>query len=387
MKTMVFFLLVVIPSLAVSQSVSDQTNRIVLNYNGAVTPTVLPVISWTKPMLEFTHSVENSVEIEVEINSEMELREVTLTILNKGDSIARKIPTEQTQRKHPLKQKLYLMEGNNIVRIIAVNDHGAKVISDRTILVGKDALANIDINRKDYALIFGIDNYDNYSELVNPIDDGRTIELLLKEKYGFVTEVMENATLQEINNKIYDYTARKYHPQDQLFIFFAGHGQFDETLNEGYVVASDSRKDDKGKTSYLAHSLLRSSLDKIPCPHIFLTMDVCFGGTFDPKLSGVRADEMTDEDADKKYLANKLIKRTRKFLTSGSKDYVSDGIQGKHSPFAAKFIQALREIGGGGGRLLTLNELNTYFQKLPGEPRSGSFGSDESNSDFVFVAK
>ena len=94
-----------------------------------------------------------------------------------------------------------------------------------------------------------------------------------------------------------------------------------------------------------------------------------------------------DEKADKQYLVKKLTKRTRKYLTSGSKEYVSDGVAGKHSPFAEKFILALKEIGGGTGRILSLIELRPYFLKLDSEPRFGSFGTDDSASDFVFVAK
>ena len=45
---------------------------------------------------------------------------------------------------------------------------------------------------------------------------------------------------------------------DQLFIFFAGHGQFDEIFTEGYLVGSDSKLSDPGKTSYISHSTLRT---------------------------------------------------------------------------------------------------------------------------------
>ena len=94
-----------------------------------------------------------------------------------------------------------------------------------------------------------------------------------------------------------------------------------------------------------------------------------------------------DETTDRQYLVRKLTKRTRKFLTSGSREYVPDGAPGKNSPFASKFILALREIGGGSGRILTLAELNNYFQRLQTEARYGGFGSDDPASDFVFVAK
>lgn len=260
--------------------------------------------------------------------------------------------------------------------------------SIRNVLIGKDEIADaVDANRKDYALIFATDNYENWDDLVNPVNDATTIDGILREKYGFQTEVVLNATLEEVSAKLYDYNTRKFNPQDQLFVFFAGHGYYDEVLGEGYVVASNSLMNDKGKNSFLAHSILRQRLENIKCEHIFLTMDVCFGGTFDPVLAKVRAADAMDEATDTQYLVRKLTKRTRKYLTSGSKQYVPDGAPGKHSPFAAKFIQALREVGGGTGRILTLYELNTYFQKISTEPRFGSFGSDDNASDFVFVTK
>jgi hypothetical protein len=219
------------------------------------------------------------------------------------------------------------------------------------------------------------------------VRDARTIESVLKEKYGFTTEVVENPSQQEINDKLYEYNTRKFDPQDQLLIFIAGHGIFDETLGQGYLVASNSQFNDKGKSSYIPHVLLRETIDRIKCEHIMLVMDVCFGGTFDPTLTRTRAAEAMDEVADQQYLVKKLTKRTRKFLTSGSKEYVSDGAPGRHSPFAEKMLMALKEIGGGTGRLLTISELQTYFLRLPSEPRFGPFGTDDPASDFVFVAR
>jgi len=114
-------------------------------------------------------------------------------------------------------------------------------------------------------------------------------------------------------------------------------------------------------------------------------MDVCFGGTFDPVIASARGSE-AGETSDNEFLVRKLSQRTRKYLTSGGKEYVSDGIPGKHSPFTLKILQALSE-GGGDDRIVTLSELKTYVEKLKPEPRLGSFGDDKPNSDFVFVAK
>ena len=47
------------------------------------------------------------------------------------------------------------------------------------------------------------------------------------------------------------------------------------------MVTKESLANDEAKTTYLSHNRLRSIVNNIPCDHIFLTMDVCFGGTFD----------------------------------------------------------------------------------------------------------
>ena len=205
--------------------------------------------------------------------------------------------------------------------------------------------------------------------------------------YGFDVELVENPTQDEMLVKIREYSERKYKPQDQLFIFFAGHGQFDDSFGEGYVVAKNSLENDRAKSSYISHSNLRSYIGNIPCQHILLTMDVCFGGTFDPVIARSRGAESYSEVSQTEFLVRKLSSKTRKYITSGGKEYVSDGAAGRHSPFAAKFIEALR-CNGGDDRIVTMNEILAFLEKIKtNEPRSGDFGDGEKSADFVFVAK
>jgi hypothetical protein len=389
MKTKLIILFVgIFSNCLYAQRFASKTNSISLDYTQPVVATALPDITWTTPKIESSVSTIESITLEVVIKSEVPLKTITLTITNSGSTRDKNIPVEENEYSHPLRQNLKLLAGDNIIKLVVENKNGGKVSSTRNVLVGRDELsAAVDANRKDYALIFATDKYENWDDLVNPVNDAQNIASILKDKYGFQIEVIENPSLEEMTAKLYDYNTKKFNPQDQLFVFFAGHGYYDEVVNEGYVVASNSLMNDKGKNSYLSHNTLRSRLENIKCEHIFLTMDVCFGGTFDPLLAKARAGEAMDEATDTQYLVRKLTKRTRKYLTSGSKEYVSDGIPGKNSPFAGKFIQALREIGGGSGRILTLQEMNNYFQRLQTEPRFGGFGSDDPASDFVFVAK
>jgi Caspase domain len=374
---------------AFSQAFSGRTNDVFLNYKGpatSTTPITLPEIYWTTPNLEYSNSQSYSIVIEAFVHSDIELKSIKIMISD-GSTVRGEKPVEVSQaRDYKIKQSIMLQDGQNVIDIIAENSKGGKVSSSRIVLAGKDAMATaVSVDRKDYVLLFATDEYDNWNDLVNPIDDARSLVKILSEKYGFETELVENPNTDDVFNKLRDYAERKFKPQDQLMVFFAGHGYFDDTFGEGFVVAKNSMQNDKAKTSYISHSRLRQIINNIPSEHVLLTMDVCFGGTFDPMIAANRNIESGETDVNE-FLVRKLGQKTRKYLTSGGKTYVSDGIPGKHSPFTLKLLQAFSE-GGGSDHILTLTEIKSYIEKLKPEPRLGSFGDDKTDSDFVFVLK
>lgn len=372
-----------------AQNFSGKTNDIVLDFKKPTNSSVaigLPVITWKSPQQEYTNSTNNAVEIDATVVSDVDIKSIKV-LLGDGTTSRGEKPFEVGQtREYKIKQMLKLLDGENVIEIVAENVNGGKISSSRSVLVGTDALASaVAIDRKDYALLFATDQYDHWTDLVNPIDDAHSIAKVLKERYGFETEIVENPNLDDVFIKLSEYGQRKYKPQDQLLIFFAGHGYFDENFGEGFVVAKNSLENDKAKTSYISHNRLRGVIGNIPSEHIFLAMDVCFGGTFDPVIASSRGMEV-GETNDAEFLVRKLSQKTRKYLTSGGKEYVSDGVPGKHSPFTLKILQALTD-GGGDDRIVTLSEIKTYVEKLKPEPRLGSFGDDKPESDFVFVVK
>jgi hypothetical protein len=238
------------------------------------------------------------------------------------------------------------------------------------------------------ALLFANNIYDSFSDLVNPVFDLNTIAEELSTNYGVQTEVIENATLNEILNKLRDYAKYDYGDNESLMIFFAGHGNYDEIFNEGYVIAADSKLDDEAKITCLSHSNLRTIVNNLPSNHILLVMDVCFGGTFDPLIasrsravSDIYADISNDE-----FISRKQKYKTRLYLTSGGKDYVPDGRPGHHSPFARRFIEALRNYGGKDG-ILTINEILQFIEKVEPQPCFGEFGDNEPGSDFLLISR
>lgn len=240
-----------------------------------------------------------------------------------------------------------------------------------------------------HALLFATNVYDSFNELVNPVLDATTISNELSDNFGVKTEVIVNPTLTQTVEKIREYASMKYGPKESLVIFFAGHGVYDEIFKEGYIISADSKANDISKTSYLSHSNLRTMVNNINCEHIFLVMDVCFGGTIDPYLatsSHRGAMEMYADIPKEEFVERKMKYKTRLYLTSGGKEYVPDGRQGYHSPFARRFIESLRKYGGEDG-VLTTSEILQYVEKVDPQPRFGEFGDNEPGSDFILIAR
>jgi Caspase domain len=375
-----------------AQGLSAKTNEFSLNLKSAdalAATGALPQIKWILPALDYTNSTQNKIEIKATVANRSPLKQLKLIVSNAldGSVLATKIiPVKTEQHEYSINQSITLPDGSNYVLLEAITEQGAIVSDRRQVLVGKDALENmVAMDRKDYVLLFATNKYDHWDDLVNPIHDAQTIAKELKEKYGFAVDLVEDPTVEMVWEKLREYNERKYGPQDQLLVFFAGHGHYDESFGEGYVVAKNSLDNDVSKTTYLSHNRLRGVINNIACNHILLTMDVCFGGTLDPVIASSRGAAMNEVSVNQ-MLSRKFSHRTRKYLTSGGKEYVSDGIADKHSPFAGKLIESLRSMGGE-DRILTLAELQASLEKLKQLPRFGSFGTDEPLSDFVFVGK
>jgi hypothetical protein len=398
MKTRILFYalaMVVIPFITRSQNVSTRTNEFQVDFSDPkkLVSSVIPVINWITPTAESNYAGEAKYKIKFEIESSTPLKNISIIIKENPTSSSRGMlniepSTEAEKHKSVVEKNLTLMDGNNVVEIVAENMDGVKTVSQRTIRVGTTSLADASkLDRTDYAILFTTNDYDNWPDLVNPVNDGRMIADELKNIYGYKVEVVEGGSQQDILKKLREYAEKKYKPLDQLFIFFAGHGQFDQTFGEGFVVTKESQLNDEAKTTYLSHNRLRSIVNNIPCDHIFLAMDVCFGGTFDQAIAHRGLDEEVYKEASQaEMVTRKLTYKTRRYLTSGGKEYVPDGRPGMNSPFARKFLEALRSRGGK-DMILSLGEINTYVETLKPQPRAGEFGDNAPGSDFVFVGK
>lgn len=250
--------------------------------------------------------------------------------------------------------------------------------------------------RNDYALLFGVNSYEHFDpwhKLNNPIPDAEAIRDELKNRYGFAVEVVRDPNRDDILTKINEYARKRYNDNDQLLIFFAGHGYYEERNNigMGYLVASDTLPPDAdlGKSSYISHGDFRERIENIGCEHIFLMVDACFSGAVDAPVTQFNrargVNRIRDDITKKQFIKQRLAYKTRWYLTSGGKEYVSDGRPNQHSPFTRRVLDALRSAGGGKHGILTLEDIGRYVEKASPQPRASEFGSNAPGSNFLFI--
>ncbi len=190
----------------------------------------------------------------------------------------------------------------------------------------------ISTESKYYGLIIGIDQYRDkeISDLDNPIRDAGNLYNVLVKDYQFKEEhikFLKNATRAELCRSL-DEMAALVTPNDNLLIFYAGHGLWDEGSSNGYWLPSDA--DRYEKTNWFRNSALQDYLKEIHSRHTLLITDACFGGSIFKTRS---AFSNTDKAYEKLYELP-----SRKAMTSGNLTAVPD-----ESQFTKFLIRRLEE--------------------------------------------
>ena len=359
-------------------------------------PPMVEVFQNTPPTLELLEPTQQDIEVEdrtlvvqAHAVSNKGIKKVELTV-NGRTKNTRNITKRDGNTTFRIKENISLNDGENTIRLRAFDTDNQA--SETIVLSVTHEREQV---RQDYALLFGVNSYEHFDpwhKLNNPIPDAEAIGNELKNRYGFVVELVSDPTRDDILRKINEYAQKQYNQNDQLLIFFAGHGYFEEANQTGigYLVASDTLPPDAdpGKSSYVSHEDMRGRVENIGCEHIFLMIDACFSGTFDPLVAQLNrargGNRIPDDISRRKFIKQTLAYKSRWFLTSGGKEYVSDGRPNQHSPFTRRVLDALRS-NSGRHSILTLDDIRRYVEKTSPQPRAGEFGSNAPGSNFLFI--
>jgi WD40 repeat protein len=190
---------------------------------------------------------------------------------------------------------------------------------------------------KYYALIIGVNKYSGtWPALQNAVADAKAIEAMLKSKYkfdDFKTMYDDQATRVAIIDA-FDWLAKNAKPEDNVFIYYSGHGEFKQELNKGFWVPVDAKT--SSVANYISNADLQAYLGGIKSKHTLLVADACFSGDI---FRGSTVSVPFEES--EKYYKEVHGLASRQAMTSGGIEPVMDGGKDGHSVFAYYFLKTL----------------------------------------------
>lgn len=184
-----------------------------------------------------------------------------------------------------------------------------------------------------HALIIGNDRYRHLTGLQSAVRDARHMEEVLRTSYGFTTKLLVDATREDILSELNNYR-RDLTKEDNLLIYYAGHGWVDDAADERYWLPIDAASDNP--VNWVSNASLTATIRAMNAKHVLVVADSCFSGKLTRGISvQIRADD---------YLTRMAGKRARTVVTSGGLEPVLDagGTDG-HSISASAFLEALNE--------------------------------------------
>ncbi|NJL15084.1 MAG: hypothetical protein HC913_20165 [Microscillaceae bacterium] len=253
-------------------------------------------------------------------------------------------------------------------------------VSTESISYDLDDLEIVDPQARYFALIISVANYQDAAikDLEAPSQDAEKLKSTLLGYYRFeesLTKRLLDPSRTQIINAL-DELSQQVTENDNLLIFYAGHGYWDAALEQGYWLPADAQKD--RRANWLANSELGNYIRGIKSKHTLLITDACFSGSI------FEATRNAFDNAPK-HIQNLYARASRKAMTSGAKEEVPD-----RSIFLEYLIKGLQDNME---PYLTASELFNYIQTpvLSNTSNAPQFGvirnARHEGGDFVFVKK
>lgn len=188
-----------------------------------------------------------------------------------------------------------------------------------------------------HALIIANNDYKKVPGLDTPIIDGQVIEKVLRTRYNFKTKLLTNGTRYQILSELNQLRAT-LSKDDNLLIYYAGHGELDKVNMRGHWLPVDA--DGDNTANWISTVAITDILNAMSVKHVMVVSDSCYSGAM-TRSSLARLDAGLSNKQRHDWLKAMLKTRSRTVLTSGGLKPVMDGGGGQHSVFANAFIKAL----------------------------------------------
>ena len=233
---------------------------------------------------------------------------------------------------------------------------------------------------KNIAVFIASQNYDDQTipSLDNPISDAVKLKLILKNNYNFKEENIFSLFNPEVSGfkQQFQVLTETIQPEDNLIIFYAGHGIWNEKEKKGYWLLTDAKRNDPN--TWLPNKEVLTMISNLSSRHTLLITDACFSGSvFKTRSIGADAPPAVREMSEK---------ISRVAITSGNDTEVPD-----QSVFMKYLIKALSENKE---KFLTAQKMfitqiiEAVMTESKTEPRYGTLElAGHVGGDFIFIKK
>jgi len=295
-----------------SDSINKTTKTLVLTYVLKKEPPKIFVIAPTDSVTK-----SEMVQLTFTVSDVAENNAVRITLNNEPvqDEKLRGMKFISDQSKPiEITQTILLKPGHNIISLSASNADSTirkeiRIKYEYDEIVGKS---------KYYALLIANEKYsdERIPLLTGPTKDADEFYKTLAEQYTFEKEniyYLRNSDRTTII-KTFAELRKKISPEDNLLVFFAGHGYWDEKLEQGYWLPSNANIDEP--SMWLSNSDIRDNIKGVIAKHTLVISDACFaGGIFRTRAASTNANQS---------VRTLYSSPSRKAITSGNLKEVPD---------------------------------------------------------------
>ncbi len=258
-----------------------------------------------------------------------------------------------------------------------VRETGAK--APPVVVVAKTKEPDLDFGEY-HALFIAVEDYADRSitDLDFPVKDAESFRKVLHEEYRFEPQnitFLKNPSRKEIFSELR--SLKKLGKNDNLLIFYAGHGYWDEDAKQGYWLPSNASRDDESE--WISNSDIKDRIRSIKSRHTLLISDACFaGGIFKTRTAF----------SDASVSIQKIYEMpSRKAITSGNLkevpdqsvfiEYLVKRLKGNQEPYlySEKLYVSLKE----GVTNNSANHQTPLFGVIQ--------GAGDDGGDFIFVRR
>ncbi|WP_411727019.1 peptidase C14 [Methyloglobulus sp.] len=261
--------------------------------------------------------------------------------------------TLQVDKEGIFKSSVALEDTTTTVKIVAVDVNNKSSVLNFNLLVPKQAVTqtpnqslekiisvsypNVDFGSF-YALIIGNDDYSNLQDLKSSVNDAKAVGQVLRTRYGYKTKLLLNATRHQVMSA-FNELRKTLIENDNLLIYYAGHGDLDKGDQSAYWLPSDAEAGNPA--NWLSSNDITQYVSVISAKHILVIADSCYSGAL-TKSTIVRLPDDMPEEKREKWLNFMTKRKARTVMTSGGVEPVLDSGSGNHSVFANAFLSALK---------------------------------------------